>query len=66
MKKHGVEQFEFKILIICFDEDVVAYEKYNTRVPHGYNILLCGQIGDGHVGFKHSLEMIEKIKEKGR
>lgn len=71
MKKHGVDQFEFKILLICFDEDLVAYEKqyiekYNTRVPNGYNILLGGQLGDGNVGFKHSPETIEKIKEKGR
>jgi len=71
MKKHGVDQFEFKIILICFDEDLVAYEKeyiqkYNTRVPNGYNILLGGQIGDGHVGFKHSPETIEKIKQKGK
>ena len=71
MKKHGVENFTFEILIICFDEDVVKYEKeyikkYNSQQPNGYNILSGGQIGDGFVGYKHSPETIEKIKEKGR
>lgn len=71
MKKHGVENFTFDILIICFDEDVVKYEKeyikkYNSQQPNGYNILSGGQIGDGRVGYKHSPETIEKIKEKGR
>jgi group I intron endonuclease len=71
MKKHGVNNFKFEILIICFDQDVVKYEKeyikkYNSQVPNGYNILSGGQIGDGLVGYKHTPETIEKIKEKGR
>ena len=71
MKKHGVNNFKFEILIICFDQDVVKYEKeyikkFNSQVPNGYNILAGGQIGDGLVGYKHSSETIEKIKEKGR
>jgi group I intron endonuclease len=71
MKKHGIENFTFDILIICFDEDVVKYEKeyikkYNSQQPNGYNILSGGQIGDGLVGYKHSPETIEKIKEKIR
>ena len=71
MKKHGVDNFTFEILIICFNEDVVKYEKeyikkYNSQQPNGYNILSGGQIGDGHVGYKHSPETIEKIKETGR
>ena len=71
MKKHGVENFKFEIILICFDNDVVKYEKeyikkYNSQQPNGYNILSGGQIGDGFVGYKHSPETIEKIKEKGR
>jgi len=71
MKKHGVDKFIFTILIICFDEDLVKYEKeyikkYNSQTPNGYNILSGGQIGDGHVGYKHSPETIEKIKEAGK
>lgn len=68
MLKHGVENFKFEILIICFDEDVVKVEKeyikkYNCIQPNGYNILTGGQLGDGHVGFKHTPETIIKIKE---
>lgn len=67
MQKHGVENFKFEILIICFDEDVVKFEKeyikrFNSQTPNGYNILSGGQIGDGHVGFKHRPETIEKWK----
>lgn len=70
MKKYGIDQFDFKIIIICFDEDLLKYEKeyiikYNTLTPNGYNIIL-GQIGTGFVGYKHSQETIEKIKEKGK
>jgi len=71
MKKHGIENFTFEILIICFDNDVVKWEKeyikkYNSQVPNGYNILSGGQIGDGNVGYKHSDEVKEIIKQKGR
>ena len=27
MKKHGVENFKFEVIIICFDEDVERYER---------------------------------------
>ena len=71
MKKHGVDKFKFEILIICFDEDLVKYEKeyikkYDSQAPNGYNILSGGQIGQGMVGYKHTEATIEKIKEKGR
>jgi group I intron endonuclease len=71
MKKYGTNQFEFKILIICFDDDVVKYEKeyikkYNTLSPNGYNLLNGGQLGDGFVGHKHTTETIHKIKQKVR
>jgi group I intron endonuclease len=71
MKKHGIDNFTFEILIICFDDDVVRWEKdyikkYNSQVPNGYNILSGGQIGDGNVGYKHSDEVKEIIKQKGR
>ena len=71
MKKHGVDKFKFELLLICFDDDLVSYEKeyirkYNSQVPNGYNILAGGQLGDGHVGYKHSPETIQKIKESGK
>ena len=43
IRKYGVQQFTFEVLIICFDEDRFVYEreyikKYNTIAPNGYNI----------------------------
>lgn len=68
MMKHGLENFKFEILIICFDDDLLKYEreyikKYNCQIPNGYNILSGGQLGDGFVGYKHTPETIEKIKK---
>ena len=70
MKKHGIEKFTFEILIICFDEDLVKYEKeyikkYNSQVPNGYNILSGGQIGQGMVGYKHTETTKDKIRQSG-
>ena len=71
MKKHGLDKFKFEIILICFDEDLLKYEreyikKYNSQIPHGYNILPGGQLGDGMLGYKHTPESIEKIKESGK
>ena len=40
INKYGVDKFEFKVLIICFDEDRLEYEKdyisrLNTLIPNG-------------------------------
>ena len=61
--KHGIDNFKFEILIICFDEDRYKYEieyikKYNTLIPNGYNILEGGP-GGSFKGKKHS----EKTKQ---
>ena len=50
VKKYGIENFKFDILLICFDEDRYKYEieyikKYNSQVPNGYNILGGGPGG---------------------
>ena len=71
MKKYGLDKFKFEILIICFDKDLLKYEreyikKYNSQIPHGYNILPGGQLGDGMLGYKHTPESIQKIKEGGK
>jgi group I intron endonuclease len=71
MKKYGVDNFKFDILIICFDDDLEKYEreyikKYNSKTPNGYNILDGGQLGNGMSGYKHTEATINKIKEKGR
>ena len=60
--KYGIDNFSFKILIICFDEDRIIYEKeyiqkYNTVTPNGYN-MNEGGIG----GHKHNEESRAKIK----
>lgn len=46
-KKYGLNNFEYKIICICFDEDTNKYEeeyikKYNTIYPNGYNLLPGG------------------------
>ena len=70
--KHGIDNFKFEILIICFDEDRYKYEieyikKYKTLIPNGYNILEGGP-GGGFKGKKHSEEtkkrMSENMKQK--
>ena len=45
--KYGVNNFNYKIICICFDEDTNKYEeeyikKYDTIYPNGYNLLPGG------------------------
>jgi group I intron endonuclease len=61
-KKHGIENFIFKIICICFDEDCDIYEKeyikkYDTIAPNGYNLT-----PGGHCGITHP-DSIEKMRE---
>jgi group I intron endonuclease len=58
-KKYGKENFTYKIICICFDDDTNKYEKefikkYNTIYPNGYNLL------EGGNNNKHS-EFTKKI-----
>ncbi len=67
IKKHGISNFSFEVLIICFDEDVYFYEpqyikKYNSFVPNGYNATEGG-MGGGFKGKKHTPESIKKFSE---
>jgi len=67
VKKYGIENFKFEILIICFDEDRYKYEieyikKYNSKVPNGYNILDGGP-GGGFEGKTHSEQAKKQISE---
>jgi group I intron endonuclease len=69
INKYGLNNFKFEVIIICFDEDRLIYEKeyikkYNSMVPNGYNILAGGQ--EGVLGFKHSEETKKKISEKSK
>jgi len=66
IKKYGINNFKFEVLIICFDEDRLEYEKeyikkYNSLFPNGYNILEGGQ--EGVLGLKHTDETKRKISE---
>ena len=60
--KYGIDNFEFNIICICFDEDLDKYEiqymeKYNSMVPNGYNLRKGGNSG------KHHEETKRKISE---
>lgn len=68
VKKYGIENFEFNVLIICFDADRFNYEmeyikKYNSIVPNGYNITKGGE-GGGFKGKTHTEQAKTKIKNK--
>jgi group I intron endonuclease len=68
MKKYGIDQFKFEVILTCAVEDRHKYEKeyikmYNTQVPNGYNILPGGQIGESRLGTKHTPEAIKKMVE---
>ena len=65
--KYGIHNFEFKLICICFDEDLDKYEiqymeKYSSMVPNGYNLRKGGNSG------KHHEETKKKISDslKGR
>ena len=50
-KKYGFDNFEFKLICICFDDDLNKFEidyikHFNSLVPDGYN-LKKGGLGGG-------------------
>ena len=68
VKKYGIDNFEFSVLIICFDDERFKYEieyikKYNSVVPNGYNITNGGE-GGGFQGKTHTEEVKNIIKNK--
>jgi group I intron endonuclease len=67
LKKYGLKNFEFKLLIICFNEDMDTYEieyvrKYNTLVPNGYNLREGGSNGKHHATTKNKISTTLKSK----
>ena len=68
-QKYGVENFEFGILIVCFDKDLNRYEKeyikkYNTFGENGYNASAGGEPGGtfrGHTHTKENRELFSRI-----
>jgi group I intron endonuclease len=68
VKKYGIENFEFNVIIICFDDERFKYEreyiqKYNSVVPNDYNITNGGE-GGGFQGKKHTEQVKNIIKDK--
>jgi group I intron endonuclease len=68
VKKYGIENFEFSVLIMCFDDERFKYEreyiqKYNSVVPNGYNITNGGE-GGGFQGKNHTEQVKNIIKDK--
>jgi group I intron endonuclease len=75
-KKYGIDNFDFKLICICFDEDCNRYEieyiqKFNSIAPNGYNLLPGGnnkshhpetreKLSKSHLGKKATIET--KIK----
>ena len=61
--KYGIDNFEFKLVCISFDDNLNDLEfyyinKYNSVVPNGYNLKLGGNNGG-----KHNEETKKKISE---
>ena len=68
VKKYGIDNFEFSVLIICFDDERFKYEieyikKYNSVAPNGYNLTNGGE-GGGFQGKTHTEEVKNGIKNK--
>lgn len=66
-KKYGINNFKFKILCICFDEDTNRFEeeyikKYNCLYPNGYNMIN----GGNNRKFTPLLKKIISEKLKGK
>ena len=67
LTKHGLENFEFKIICICFNEDCNKYEieyikKYNTLLPNGYNMQTGGNTMP--VDFRKKYTLKDEVKNK--
>jgi group I intron endonuclease len=65
-QKYGIENFEFKLICICFDSDLNRFEieyikKYNSIVPNGYNLKSGGENG-GKQNEETKLKISETLK----
>jgi group I intron endonuclease len=62
INKYGVDNFDFKLVCITFDNlldnmEIKYIEQYNCLVPNGYNLRLGGNSG------RHNAETKQKISE---
>ena len=67
LNKYGKDAFEFKLICICFDEDLNRFEidymkKYNTISPNGYNLREGGNSGRQHEDTKKKISKTLKDK----
>lgn len=63
--KYGIDNFEFKLVCVCFDEDMDKLEeqyieKFNTLVPYGYNLRKGGNGGRHHEETKRKISLALK------
>jgi group I intron endonuclease len=70
VKKYGIDNFKFEIILFCFDEDRFKYEidyikRFNSLVPNGYNICKGGY-GGGFINKKHTDATKEKLRESSK
>jgi nitrogen regulatory protein PII-like uncharacterized protein len=71
-QKYGVENFEMKLICICFDEDLNKFETqyinyYNTLVPNGYNLRQGGNNAKQHQETKQKIgETLREGYNSGR
>jgi group I intron endonuclease len=66
-KKYGLENFEFKLICICFDNDLDKFEidyikHYNSLSPNGYN-LKQGGLGGGKLHQETKDKISKTLKE---
>ena len=64
-KKYGIENFSFRVICICFDEDCNRFEeeyikKYDTVAPNGYNLKTGGNNHKCHSDTKKKLSDMNK------
>ena len=62
INKYGIDNFEFKLVCITFDNqlddmEIKYIEQYNSLVPNGYNLRMGGNSG------RHNAETKQKISE---
>ena len=66
-QKYGIQNFDFKIICVCFDDDCNKLEefyikKFNTLVPNGYNL----QTGGNNCKHSEETKLLMSQNRKGK
>ena len=69
IKKYGVDNFEFKLVCITFDNqlddmEIKYIKQYNSLVPNGYNLRIGGNGGRHHAETKQKISEVLKQRYK--